>query len=75
MKWNPEHDRAQQETADALTLQHAPHWWVMWSYSLRAWVAFYLGPATVTPLRHPHPDQLSQHMRYVTRRVAAGRSP
>ncbi|MEE2038949.1 hypothetical protein Q8791_17155 [Nocardiopsis sp. CT-R113] len=75
MKWNPGHDRAQQETAGALTRHHAPHWWVMWSYSLRAWVAFYLGSATVTPLRYTDPDELSQHMRHVAHRVAAGRTP
>lgn len=34
-----------------------PAWWVYWSLSQRGFYAFYLGPATVTPiLAHRVPD-------------------
>jgi hypothetical protein len=72
--WRPELDREYRQVAASLTYHH-PDWWVMWSYSLRMWVAFFLGPATVAPLRYADPDRLSRQMRHVTRTVASGRSP
>ncbi|MEE2048325.1 hypothetical protein Q7689_33890 [Nocardiopsis tropica] len=38
--WTPELDRDQRDLAEALARRHAPYWVVMWSYSLRVWVAF-----------------------------------
>ncbi|GAA1447914.1 hypothetical protein [Nocardiopsis tropica] len=75
MRWHPGHDREERDLAAALARHHAPYWVVMWSYSLRVWVAFYLGPAAVAPLRYADPDRLSRQMRHVVRTVAAGRSP
>ncbi|GAA0988604.1 hypothetical protein Q7689_20990, partial [Nocardiopsis tropica] len=72
--WTPELDREYRQVAASLTSHHSG-WWVMWSYSLRMWVAFFLGPAEVAPLRYADPDQLSRQMRYVLHILAAGRSP
>ena len=72
--WTPALDREYQQVAASLT-HHHPCWWVMWSYSLRVWVAFYLGPAQVAPLRYADPDRLARQMRHVTRTVTVGRSP
>ncbi|WP_433696946.1 hypothetical protein [Nocardiopsis sp. CA-288880] len=74
MRWHPGQDREYRQVAASLTYHH-PGWWVMWSYSLRMWVAFFLGPAAVAPLRCADPDRLSRQMRHVTRTVASGRSP
>ncbi|WP_433697014.1 hypothetical protein [Nocardiopsis sp. CA-288880] len=72
--WTRELDREYRQVAASLTFHH-PGWWVMWSYSLRVWVAFFLGPAEVAPLRYADPDRLSRQMRYVLHILAASRSP
>ena len=73
MKWNPAHDRGQQQVAAALTRDHRPYWWVRWSYPDRWWEAYFTGPATVAPLRSADPAELSQRMRSTLVELAKGR--
>ncbi|MEE2036950.1 hypothetical protein Q8791_06920 [Nocardiopsis sp. CT-R113] len=74
-RWTPAHDRTHYQQAETLNRTCAPYWWVMWSPSLRLYIAFYRGPARITPLRHSDPAHLTDHARYVARALARGRPP
>ncbi|WP_017570541.1 hypothetical protein [Nocardiopsis halotolerans] len=73
MSWNPSHDQARYDTAQALTRRHAPRWLILWSPSNRAYYAFHRGHTAVAPLREATPRQLTGEIQRVERRIAHDR--
>ncbi|XKK42350.1 hypothetical protein HFP72_34870 [Nocardiopsis sp. ARC36] len=74
-RWTREHDRDRYDHAEHLNLICAPYWWVMWSPSLRLYIAFYRGRARIGPLRHGDPGRLLDLMRHAAHAAARGRPP